>query len=342
MNENGLHPNWAALATTTFQYKRFVRATEPDIPVVVSSREPKRDDAKGEATKQFYDKILSDEKLARRKVKLEPNVKVETVELSDTDDDVEVVDQDANKKMLVCIQNEDLDSLRNLRNCDYNLKDDFGWSPLEIAAVTGNRDIVRFLLEKDAKIYNLERLNNLLRKKDLEEVRDLIQSYTEEVIDLSDEEVILEVCDDCGEMFEKDAEAAHKATIVHQLSLNEEEGSTKRNPGFQLNEVNRGFKMMKTSGWDGVSGLGHESQGKLFPVKTVFKHDRKGINIGDKKKMRITHFGPKDTESVAHRRKRKPFNEKKLKQKKTVKRGSKSFSVCVSKDQLIREDMGDL
>ena len=77
MNENGLHPNWAALATTTFQYKRFVRATEPDIPVVVSSREPKRDDAKGEATKQFYDKILSDEKLARRKVKLEPNVKLE-------------------------------------------------------------------------------------------------------------------------------------------------------------------------------------------------------------------------------------------------------------------------
>jgi len=341
MNENGLHPNWAALATTTFQYKRFVRATEPDSPVGVSSREPKRDDAKGEATKQLYDEILSDESLARRKPKLEPNVKVETVELSD-DDDVEFVDQDANKKMLVCIQNEDLDSLRNLRNCDYNLKDDYGWSPLEIAAVTGNCDIVRFLLEKEAKIYNSERLNNLLMKKELEEVRDLIQSYDEEVIDLSDEELILEMCDDCGEMFDKDTEAAHKATIVHQLSLKEVEGGMKRNPGFQLNEVNRGFKMMKTAGWDGVSGLGHESQGKLFPVKTVFKHDRKGINIGDKKKMRITHFGPKDIDSVAHRRKRKPFNEKKLKLKKTVKRGSKSFSVCVSKDQIIREDMGDL
>jgi len=179
-------------------------------------------------------------------------------------------------------------------------------------------------------------------KKKLEEVMDLIQSYNEEVIDLSGEELILEMCDDCGEMFDKDAEAVHKATIVHQLSLKEGEGGMKRNPGFQLNEVNRGFKMMKTAGWDGISGLGHESQGKLFPVKTVFKHDRKGINIGDKKKMRITHFGPKDTDSVAHRRKRKPFNEKKLKLKKTVKRGSKSFSACVSKDQMIREDMGDL
>ena len=223
MNEEGLHPNWAALATITFQYKKFVRATEPDNPVGVSSKEPKRDDEKGEATKQFYDEILSDENLARRKPKLEPNVKVETVELSDDDDDdddddVEFVDQDANKKMLVCIQNEDLDSLRNLKNCDYNLKDDYGWSPLEIAAVTGNCDIVRFLLEKDAKIYNSERLNNLLVKKELGEVKNLIHSYNQEVIDLSDEELILEVCDDCGEMFEKDSESAHKATIVHQLS----------------------------------------------------------------------------------------------------------------------------
>ena len=341
MNEDGLHPNWAALATTTFQFKKFVRATEPDNPVGVLSREPNRDDANGEATKQFYDQILSDENLARRKPKMEPNAKVETVDLSD-DDDVEFVDQDANKKMLVFIQNQDLDSLRNLCNCDYNFKDDYDWSPLEIAAVGGNCDIVKFLLDKDAKIYNHERLNNILKKKELEEVKNLIESYNEDVIDLSDEEVILEQCDDCGEMFDKDQEAAHKATIVHQLSLKEEEGSMKRNPGFQLTEGNRGFKMMKRSGWDGVSGLGDESQGKLFPVKTVFKHDRRGIDIGDKKKMRITHFGPKDTESVAHRRKRKPFNEKKLKQKKTVKRGSKSFSVCVSKDQMIREDMGDL
>ena len=340
MNEDGLHPNWAALATTTFQFKKFVRATEPDNPVRVSSREHNRDDANGEATKQFYDQILSDENLARRKPKLE-NAKVETVDLSD-DDDVEFVDQDANKKMLVFIQNEDLDSLRNLRNCDYNFKDDYGWSPLEIAAVGGNCDIVKFLLDKDAKIYNHERLNNILKKKELEEVKNLIESYNEDVIDLSDEEVILELCDDCGEMFDKDKEAAHKATIIHQLSLKEEDGSKKRNPGFLLTEGNRGFKMMKRSGWDGVSGLGDESQGKLFPVKTVFKHDRRGIDIGDKKKMRITHFGPKDTESVAHRRKRKPFNEKKLKQKKTVKRGSNSFSVCVSKDQMIREDMGDL
>ena len=77
MNEDGSHPNWAALATTTFQFKKFVRATEPDNPVGVSSREPNRDDANGEATKHFYDQILSDENLARRKPKLE-NAKVET------------------------------------------------------------------------------------------------------------------------------------------------------------------------------------------------------------------------------------------------------------------------
>ena len=340
MNVDGLHPNWVALATTKFQYKTFVRASEPDKPTTgAEDEELKQENVSGDATRQFYENLLNDENLMRRKPKLEPADKAELVELSD-DDDVELVDTDANKKMLVCIQNEDLVGLRHLSNCDYNLKDDYGWSPLEIAAVRGNCDIVRFLLDKDAKIHNHQRLYDALEKKDLHNVIQLMESYSEDsVIDLSDEEVILESCDDCGEMFEQGNEGGHKATIIHQLSL-EKDGPRRRNPGFQLNEANLGFKMMKRAGWDGVSGLGEEARGKLFPVKTVFKHDRKGINIGDKKKMRITHFGPKDPDSVANRRKRKAFNEKKV--TKTLKRGSKSVTVCVSKDQTIREDIGDL
>ena len=73
--------------------------------------------------------------------------------LSD-DDDVEFVDQHANKKILVFIQNKDFNSLRNFSNCDYNFKDDYDWLPLEAAAVCGNCDIVKFLLDKDVKIYN--------------------------------------------------------------------------------------------------------------------------------------------------------------------------------------------
>merc|ERR1719391_788067 len=103
-------------------------------------------------------------------------------------------------------------------------------------------------------------------------------------------------------MFDVDQAASHKAGIAHQLSLQQNaEDQIKKNPGFILPESNVGFRLMKKRGWDGVSGLGQSGSGKLFPVKTTFKHDKRGLEVGCKKKMRITHFGPNDISSVADR-----------------------------------------
>ena len=333
-----MHPNWRALATCKVPFKKFVRATEEDtVKRSVSENDTVDNTEKGKETKDFYDGVISSEEFSRRKVKLESASKVETVELSD-DDDCEVIDQEAYKKLLVAIQNEDLDTIKLLKDCDYNERDEYGWTPLEIAAVTGNCDIVEYLLDQGATVGNVDRLRSALVKKNLLDIIDLLWNRVE-VVEEEDVATVMVTCDDCGELFDEKSETEHKASISHQLSLENGEART-RNPGFLLNEGNVGFRMMKRSGWDGVSGLGEENEGKLFPVKTVFKHDRRGLDVGDKKQMRITHFGPGDVASVENRRKRKQNQVKKL--KKIVNRGSKQISVNVSKEQMIREDIGDL
>ena len=354
-----LHPNWQALATTTFQFKKFVKASETlEVSNPTTSQEDAQDNEEnvGIETKDFYDDLIKDDDLKRKKLKLEiedvkaevieiiEDVKAEIIEISDDEDNIEVFDIDANKKLLVAIQNEEVETVKNLKDCDYNCKDPHGWTPLEIASITGNVKLVLILLNRGAAFGDREDyILDVLLKRQLFNVLDLLTSNKndglKDFVDLS-EEVVLVTCNNCGEAFDSNEEAEHKASISHQLSLKHDEDGVKRNPGFQLNESNLGFQMMKKSGWDGVSGLGDNGDGKLFPVKTVFKHDRKGLEIGDKKQMRITHFGPKDEESVADRRKRKEFNVKKSQMKKTVKRGSKHLTVNVSKEQFIREDLG--
>ena len=47
-----------------------------------------------------------------------------------------------------------------------------------------------------------------------------------------------------------------------------------------LSFITLGYKLMKQSGWDGKSGLGtEEHKGRLFPVKSVLKRDRAGIQV---------------------------------------------------------------
>ena len=335
------HPNWAALATTLFSYKKFVKASEPERRFVENSQTVSDHGRihSGEATKEFYDEILSNEQFSRKKCIPNNSMKYETIELSD-DDDVEVVDQNSNHKLLVAIQNEDIDQVRSIVDCDYNCKDQYGWTALDIACTLGNVEIVRFLMSKGSELSQWEKIReNLVRKKQFEVIKFVEKKDDDiELVDMT-EDSELEKCPDCGELYDKNNLSSHRAKISHQLSKKSEE-NIKRNPGFQISEFNVGFKLMRKAGWDGTSGLGEEGDGKLFPVKTIFKQDRRGIESGDRKKSRITHFGPNDVKSIENRRKRKPFNVKK--DKKLVKRGSKFRKVVICKDQLLREELASL
>ena len=342
MTDHTLHPNWAAQATTLFNYIKFVKATEPEGSFVEHSEAVSDlgNTASGEATKEFYDEIISNEEFSRKKCVSNNSMKYETIELSD-DDDVEVFDKNSNHKLLVAIQNADIDQLRSIVDCDYNCRDQYGWTALDIACTLGNVEIVKFLSSKGSELTQWERIRGNLVKKNQFDIINFIEKKDDEDVEIVDmtEDSELEKCPDCGEIYDKNNLSAHRAKISHQLSRKSEE-NIKRNPGFQISEFNVGFKLMRKAGWDGTSGLGEEGNGKLFPVKTIFKQDRRGLEAGDRKKSRITHFGPNDVKSIDNRRKRKPFNVKK--DKKVVKRGSKFRKVEICKDQLLREELASL
>ena len=340
-DQEGLHPNWAALATTSFTFKKFVKAADTETSFLDNRPSSVTEDRmSGDAVKEFYQEILSDETLARKKLNANNSEsKYETVELSD-DDDVEIIDKNANYKLLVAIQNEDVSTVKKLLNCDYNCTDEYGWTALDLAAMVGNIELVKFLAGKGAQLNKWDEIRPSLVKRNIVDVISFLvdDDAPVEIIDMT-EDTEVEKCEECGEMYDKNDLPSHRAKISHQLSKKNEINS-KRNPGFQISEMNVGFKLMRKSGWDGASGLGDDGTGKLFPVKTIFKQDRKGLESGDRKRSRITHFGPNDVKSVENRRKRKPFNVKKV--KKIVKRGSKFRQVIISKEQLLREELGSL
>jgi len=334
------HPNWVALSTCHLKFKKFVKAKEQDCFTErgVESTNPALD---GGEIKAFYEDTISNEEFAKKKKQTE-STKYETIELSDSEEsDLEIEDPEVNQKLLKAVQNTDFETVKSLKDCDYNCTDQYGWTALEIACVTGSADIVKHLLDKGGYIKDNDRIYRILIEKGRSDIISILENrgdkHVFEIIDIDDG--ALEQCKECGEMFDTDQKALHTTTISHQLCLERE--LVKRNPGFGIAESNVGFKLMKKSGWDGVSGLGDDQKGKLFPVKTILKQDRKGLETGDTKKSRVTHFGPNDEESVLNRKYIKKDNHNK-KLKKTVKRGNKFRKVTVQPEQILREDLGEL
>jgi len=339
------HPNWVALSTCHLKFKKFVKAKEQDCfgEQSVKRNNPVLD---GGEIRTFYEDTVSNKEYERKKIYAGSNTKCETIEIgeseeSESDSDLEIVEKDINHKLLKAIQNSDFDTVKSLKDCDFNCTDQYGWTALEIGCVVGQTDIVKYLVGKGGYIRDNDRIYRILIEKGFSEIMSILKcrgGETElEIIDIQDGE--LEQCEECGEMFDTDQKVLHIATITHQLSLKRD--NVRRNPGFGISEANVGFRLMKKSGWDGVSGLGEGQGGKLFPVKTILKQDRKGLEYGDTKRSRVTHFGPNDEESVVNRKFLKKDNHNK-KLKKTVKRGSKLRKVIIQPEQILREDLGQL
>lgn len=58
-------------------------------------------------------------------------------------------------------------------------------------------------------------------------------------------------------------------------------------PSANLSESNIGFQLLKKSGWKEGTGLGATEQGRLDPVETQLKQDRRGIGADLKKKNKV-------------------------------------------------------
>ena len=77
--------------------------------------------------------------------------------------------------------------------------------------------------------------------------------------------------------------AAHQASVAHRLRLAEAAGPSApvAGRGVTLTAKNRGYQLLKQAGWDEKSGLGPKGEGRVQPVRTQLKRDRKGLGAND-------------------------------------------------------------
>lgn len=178
----------------------------------------------------------------------------------------------------------------------------------------------------------------LLEKKGLTRILSLLRGTEShgkpvDVIHLDLEEAVVVKCPDCETEYEENQRLKHLASIQHQVATTSIET---HNPGFGIPEGNLGFRMLQREGWDGRSGLGPGSRGRLFPVKTSLRKHRVGLAEGDSVGARVTHR----YESIQAVQKNNIVKKKHPVAKNLKKRRRDWRMEEVSEDQRLREEIG--
>lgn len=120
-------------------------------------------------------------------------------------------------------------------------------------------------------------------------------------------------CESCNDYFE-DRET-HVVSSIHLIKLNYES-----NIYYGIPETNKGYQIMKKYfNWDENKGLGKDKQGRIYPLSTIFKKDRKGLGLV-KEKPRITHEDIQIPKVIRQKKKSKEEKkkEKLLRQRKVI------------------------
>ncbi|KAI4358056.1 hypothetical protein L6164_001962 [Bauhinia variegata] len=110
-------------------------------------------------------------------------------------------------------------------------------------------------------------------------------------------------------------------------AMNEELGSS--GSATAINSSNIGFRLLKKQGWKEGTGLGVSEQGRLEPVETYVKNNKRGLGADKVKKKAVKppirddskekneqeHSSSKKTKAVSKRMRKMQEMEKKLQEK---------------------------
>lgn len=194
---------------------------------------------------------------------------------------------------------------------DVNSCDAFGWSGLMIAACEGSRKVCEFLLNKDCDLTIADRSGNtalsLAKTKNRTEVVSLIEekmSNAPAVIDVCSSNTPVQRvkhepfwCEECQLTFKETSRKSHESSTLHRFNRKNAFEFSRR---YFIPDSNIGFKMMLRQGWDRESGLGPNSEGKLFPVKTTIRKARSGLGV-KQDSARVTHYSAFDRDAIKWR-----------------------------------------
>ncbi|XP_012277585.1 G patch domain and ankyrin repeat-containing protein 1 homolog [Orussus abietinus] len=225
-----------------------------------------------------------------------------------------------------------------------NVTDDFGWTPLMLAAYCGQPAIVELLLKLGANKRARERsgltaaqlalkknfinIVALLRKRNILEKTESQLSWNfklkEDIIDITksnavnlQSEILRQgernkstefYCEICKSHFKETTIKKHETSTLHIFNTKPKLPSAI----YGISKQNKGYKMLINTGWDEGGGLGPSGKGLKYPVKTVLKADRKGLGHPTDLEPRVTHFKPGDPSAIILNKvpKHKPFKMK--------------------------------
>lgn len=330
-----MHPNWVALATVKFKPKIFVKSSGTEDEIHAATHPTPFRIEIDESSSIVYNEILAtpstvqkdESKIikTRRKTNKKKKEKIPF-----------------NKESLFKLaMSDDADGVHNLMvesiEPDVNAIDAYGWTALMMAACEGAVSSFQKLLVLGADLSFIDRKGNsavsLAQKKGFQEILQVLEQHQRDCIEISDDddepqEHGTQFCSDCGIEIARSTSKSHQTSTVHLFSCKFKGNMDIKT--FGIARTNRGFQMMRRTGWDGNSALGPKENGKLYPIKTVMR--KKGSGLGIKQdSAKITHFKQNDTSAVHFKPQpqaptRKEIHENNLKEKRRDQRLRRKLS----------------
>lgn len=336
-DDSSLHPNWVALATVKLNPKIFVRSSGTEDDKIIKDKADPVQVAIDESASVAYNEVLQMPSTAA------PKVDTRKREVKSKKKRRKVMREKFDKEMLFRLSlNDDLEGIQALieRSIDpeINATDAYGWTALMMASCGGYVNSFRKLLELGADLSTADRKGNtaisLARSKRFQEILEIAEDHQRDCIEISSDEEEFpqeqgtQFCPDCKIEISKSTSSSHQTSTVHLFSC-KFKGNTNIK-SFGIGHKNKGFQIMRRTGWDGNSALGPRENGKLYPIKTVIR--KRGTGLGIKQdSAKITHFKPNDPSSVHWQPQlraltRKEIHENHLKEKRLEQRLRRDLS----------------
>ena len=297
--EDKLHPNWRALASVPFQRKVFIKAS---VALEAHEKAKKAENVRkrqleGSEVTEFYQSVLNEPSTSTAKPLSRPKIQIK-VKKTVIDNEVKFRESD----LLKAVEHDDIEFVSKVISSHPEMKDfkdNFGWSLLMIASKAGSEKVLRLLKAQNADMNVLDKSGQdciALAKNNT--VKNILKGRKDQKAKIKTSKpkkpknLKCELCDVDG--LDEDQYKSHLASMVHQYK----EGTNKElKVHYGIPEANRGYQLMLQSGWESNKGLGPKQDGKLFPVKTALKRDKKGLGL-DKTEKKVTHFQSFDVTSV--------------------------------------------